>query len=234
MSVVIGDIHGDVGKLSKFLNYRKVEEHIILGDVTDSFSRSDEDIMLCMRMIFSAPKTKFIVGNHDIHYFSRPPFKCSGYRDTLNLVYKPELIFMAHRNRIYAALERDGILLSHAGVHDELVKYDDIVKTANWLKGELRHWLDDRSNSSPIFNISRSRGGYHTFGGIFWLDHRFDEGLSKKFFQVFGHSAASEPYVCPEYVCLDTTNHPGVWVYDTVTRKLEDINNFTPAVRVIK
>jgi hypothetical protein len=224
MAICIGDIHGEVGKLTKFLAHLPKEEHIILGDVVDSFSRSDEDIMLCMRLIFSTPKVKFIVGNHDIHYFTRPPFRCTGFRSTLELVYKPELVFMAHRNRIYAALERDGILLTHAGVHEELALHDDIIKEEGWLKGQLRHWLDDRSFSSPIFNISRSRGGYHSFPGIFWLDHRSDSGLSKKYFQVFGHSADKVPYVCDDFVCLDTTNHPGVWVYDTKTRELIDIS----------
>ena len=81
--IAIGDLHGkDCWKEVDFSRFDKV---IFLGDYTDSFSETDEEIFTNLREIVHLKKTnreKFVLllGNHDVQYLHFPYYNCSGFR----------------------------------------------------------------------------------------------------------------------------------------------------------
>jgi hypothetical protein len=114
------------------------------------------------------------------------------------------------------ALVRDNYLLTHAGVHPNLARFDDIHVQCNWLN---ERWMNDymlwvpgpyatSAPVTPIFYVGSVRKGPNPYGGIFWLDWR-RESVSDKYNQVFGHCAGTELYIMnlegKRIVCVDTT-----------------------------
>jgi hypothetical protein len=192
MSLVISDVHGNLPKLKAFLAFKPSEEHIILGDILDTRNKTitDADIEECWNLMLSSGAT-FIWGNHELHYLFYPPFICSGYRhgNYTKLVEES-------KEKFGVALVRDNMLLTHAGVAPEMEMTEDINEQCQYMNDEFSRYLKDvpaspimrtsRGDFSPIFNIGTIRGGTDRFGGIFWLDYRY-ELLSTKWNQVFGH-----------------------------------------------
>jgi hypothetical protein len=98
-------------------------------------------------------------------------------------------------------------------------------QAADMLNRMFLEQLQDGQGS--LFNLSPARGGRALFGGIFWFDP-FREGVEpsdKVGRQVFGHTERKEPHVSGKWVCIDTTNSPSCWVFETTSGTIMDIRN---------
>ena len=84
MALIMGDVHGRVDRVEKFLLHRPEEEHIFLGDICDSFYASPKEMIECLRII-SLSDARVVIGNHDIHYADIQPFRCSGFSKELDV-----------------------------------------------------------------------------------------------------------------------------------------------------
>jgi len=188
MALVIGNVHGRLSKVEKFLKYKPEETHIFTGDYVDSFNASDEEILYTLKKVIESDAI-LLLGNHDIHYLTNSPFMCSGYNyhmtKGLNEIYE-EFI-----DRFVPVTEVDGFVITHGGISEGLsqrfikgaMKENSVSEI---LIAEWNEFLKSRKKGSVIFNIPRCRGGRDPFGGIFWADYR-----DEKFYdipQIFGHS----------------------------------------------
>ena len=223
MALVLGDVHGRLSKVEKFLKYKPKETHIFTGDYVDSFNASDEEILYTLKKVIESDAI-LLLGNHDIHYLTNSPFMCSGYNyhmtKGLNEIYE-EFI-----TRFVPATEVDGFVITHGGVSEGLSKR--FIKAAmkensisEILIGEWKEYLKTKKKGSAIFNIPRCRGGKNSFGGIFWTDYR-DEKLYKVP-QVFGHSKTFDggvKYVLPNHWAVGCDS-PKNECFNTSTRKVE-------------
>ena len=225
MALVSGDIHGHYAKAKAFLEYKPEEEHIFTGDLLDSFKATDGEINQTFYLIFNQTHTKKIQvlwGNHELHYLTKRPFTCSGFRQQQQQNYNSLVEEFKHHFK--AAIYKDGFIITHAGVHPILnKKIKEPEEMAEWINQEMDAFIKENKRS-PIFNIGGCRGGFQQFGGVFWLDWN-QEKFNKNFNQIVGHTHRR---TCQEK--LNTrykTHHILVDVdefvcYNTATKTIED------------
>jgi hypothetical protein len=227
--IVISDIHGNYPKLEAFLNYRPDVEHGILGDFFDSYHATDSEMLRAATLAFESG-AELLMGNHDLQYLNNThrEMKCSGMRYNEKFVGLME----QHKYKLQASLVRDDYLLTHAGAHPWLIKdFDTLHDVDEYLNSELFWYVSLPSvpeTLPPIFNIGSCRGGWHQFGGIFWLDYR-KEKVDRRFNQVFGHNHGPKAKIIPVgkqmfknitvHVCVDA---PGWYCFNTKTGTFED------------
>jgi len=246
-TLCIGDTHGHLDRLEALLlqegiirdcvdsgpvRVNKDVEVVQLGDL----GHYGSDTKARDRSIWAqAPAWLDVIlwGNHDRAVFE-PQHFFGGYSEPF-----PETKEMIKRaseegdpnrngvgNKLKLAHEAHGYLLTHAGLH-AFFSHQDVdeeLKTDPW---ELAQWLnvnDREGNRWPTFlpirdNVSISRQGRATAGGILWRDA--SESLYKGFPQVFGHSAKPKvrQYQCKTHTsyCVDVGNQfngrlAGIWL----------------------
>lgn len=224
MAIIVGDIHGDVDKVKAFLAYKPQETHVALGDYLDSYTEPPERQLEALRMLMDSDAV-MLWGNHDLAYLQRSPYDCiSGYQAEMAAEYRQQL--MTGQNRFQAAFAVDGWLCTHAGVHKRILRQMDVstgdVDTiAAHLNQKLAEALECGLFDHAIFNIGMCRGGYHRFGGIFWHDFRYEEGLATEVKQIFGHTRTEQPELAASYVALDTSgNTATAFVFDTSENRI--------------
>lgn len=195
--LILGDIHGNFEKARAFLKFKPEEDHCFVGDYVDSFEESDEDILRTLKLCIESDAI-LLLGNHDLHYFSEPPFTCSGHRHWIHKGLNEIFEAFVSENRFKPCIAVDGFIVTHGGVSNEFgnsalkVKNVDIISekiTALW-----QTYLDTRFTRKPgsprtqnsLFAISPTRGGMDRFSGPFWADYRSDNLYGVP--QVFGHS----------------------------------------------
>lgn len=217
MSIIVGDIHGNVEKVRAFLEYKPEEEHIALGDIVDSELEPPSRQIECLNLLFES-KAILLWGNHDIQYADFPyTYSCSGYIQD-NPV--PQIV-RDNQQRFKAAHAVDGYLLTHAGVCTKISNgCTDPVELAKNLNQRLlkksppepidnnsmslhqRLMLADeesRLRRDPIFYVSAHRGGRDDYSGIFWFDPFCEEGIDRDLRQVYGHCEIDTPPVLDEF-----------------------------------
>ncbi len=222
MPIVVGDIHGNLEKTRAFLDHKPDELHIALGDYVDSFYEPVPRQVLALQTLLDS-KAVLLWGNHDLHYLKTPPFVCTGYQYKQEQVYRD--LIEPNKHRFLAAYAIDGWLLTHAGVHDRLVKDEkDVSALAANFNKIMAEYIDRPYEPGPegVFSIGKGRGGeVRTGGGIFWFDFLRESGLAD-IKQIFGHTETREgPVVTENYVALDTTNNKSnCWFYDTAINEI--------------
>jgi len=224
MAIIVGDIHGDVDKVKAFLAYKPLETHVALGDYLDSYTESPERQLEALRMLIDSDAV-LLWGNHDLAYLQRSPYDCiSGYQAEMAAEFRLQL--MSGLNRFQAAFAVDGWLCTHAGMHKRILRQmragtGDVDSIADHLNRKLSEALECGDFDNAIFNISMCRGGYHRFGGIFWHDFRYEEGLATEVKQIFGHTRTEQPELSASYVALDTSgNTATAFVFDTSENRI--------------
>lgn len=217
--LVVGDIHGRHEYLMNAIErgYNLGYDQIIfIGDICDSHNRSNEDILLCYKLLFkykSKDPNKIIIllGNHDVAYLN-PFWRCDGFRAELFPTLKYYLIEM--KNMFQYAHQIGKYLFTHAGISRA---WFDVFKP------DLEHSaerfglsLDNSADLAEIINIMSKTAlvdGLHTIGhrrggaanipgGPLWCD-RLSEMLQygpiSGYHQVVGHSPVSEIYTVDEF-----------------------------------
>lgn len=225
--LVVGDIHGNYAKAKSFLEYKPDEEHLFVGDYTDSYHATNDQINETMKLIFES-NAICLSGNHDNQYYTNSSVKmrCTGFRpEAYSFVHLVE----TNKHRIKAAVVRDGYIITHGGVTKALSKqFTDIVELCTWINSEFDSFKDSvivPTVLSPIFNIGSARGGSDMYSGIFWADYRYDK-FDVRFNQVFGHSHSANSKIMgvgkaphKTHVCVDC---PQFYCFNTKTGMMED------------
>lgn len=191
----ISDVHGNIGKVRAFLEYKPEIPHGIAGDYLDSYVASDEQIIETLNYIMAHDNVITLSGNHDNQYFKNATNnqKCSGLRNSYEFVKLIE----KYKDRLLGAYVDNDYIVTHAGVHPMLYKpFNNINELCEWINSEFEDFKNHPDPNkciglnSKIFNIGSCRGGYHSWGGPFWLDYRYEKLANIN--QVFGHTKSSE------------------------------------------
>ena len=228
--LVVGDIHGNYSKAKCFLNYKPEEQHCFVGDYTDSFKATNDEIIQTMKMIFESDAIT-LSGNHDNQYFTNSNYKmkCTGYRDE---AYGFVHIMEMYKDKILGSCISDGFIITHGGITKSLTKtlgidnIEDMNEYINFEFNQFKNSVVKQDVLSNIFNIGSCRGGSNQYSGIFWADYRY-ENFDKSFNQIFGHSHTSEPKMIYQgksdrrvlHVCVDC---PQYFCFNTKTKQIED------------
>jgi hypothetical protein len=194
MALLLGDIHGNLDKAKAFIAYRPEEKHVFVGDYVDSFTVSDMDVYNTLKACIESD-SDLILGNHDLGYFYRPPFDCSGFRISMMKGLQDIFEEFLKEKRFVPALLLDGFIVTHGGVSDEFgggVKFKDPGAVLDKINAEWDEYLELRHTNKrgyargSIFKVGYVRGGRDDYSGIFWADYRYDSLLDVP--QIFGHS----------------------------------------------
>ena len=219
--LTIGDIHGrttwktfaDIPNLlsanelsaGKDLFIPQYDKYVFVGDYTDSFDVSNEEIknnlLHIIRFKRLYPEHVILLwGNHDIYYYLNQPWLpvktwCSGFRPDMH--YDLYEIFNESYKHFRLAFQVDKYLWTHAGVHEGwynhrfLPKFNELDKFGNEfenLADELNFAFDRRLEC--IFDIDPLRGGTGTkVGGPLWV-HKTQilHKPLRRFQQIAGHN----------------------------------------------
>ena len=186
--LVVSDVHGQHEKLS--LAFDKFEKEgydkiILLGDLADSYDRSNEDILQCFKIALNKKRElgdnmELLMGNHELHYFYDGGYRCSGFRAELKAILNPYLT--AHRDYFKVAYGIGTHLFTHAGVQREwyvkhfetLAKWADIAEI-DYLEiknlWKILNVVAQTSDVKALHEVGTIRGGdVYDKGGITWCD----------------------------------------------------------------
>ena len=217
MAIVASDLHGNLSKVKRFLEYLPDIEHVFAGDILDSrVPHSVEEQTEALKLLINSPAI-LLWGNHEQNYWT-PPRMCSGYQSDGAGTYTH--ILSENKSRFKNAHLADGYIITHAGIHNRLEVPSKVTTCVS------------RLNYNKVTNmnaIGYSRGGDRPSGGIFWYDYKHDyDKLSQKFNQVFGHCPSKFPWEDRQegyhHVCVNTSEQKeNFWVFDTSTQQLVEL-----------
>jgi len=189
-NIVVGDLHGNVNLANEILeNFWLTTDHIIfVGDYFDSFDFSVETQIKLIELLLDAQKRDpekivMLAGNHELSYLI-PGMRCSGHNNILSKWLYESGTASYLQEKLKTWVHINGWLITHAGV------------SLNWIPDGYREMdvveflkIAENSENDLIYQIGRSRGGFHPCGGPFWCDfwHEFRPIAGVK--QIFGHTS---------------------------------------------
>lgn len=207
--LVIPDIHGRHESLragfDKFLS-EGLDKVILLGDLADSYDRTNEDILRCFFMArdmkeLLGDKMEWLIGNHELHYLFDDQV-CSGYRADLAAHLRPWL--QDNKTLLNVAYQEGNYLFSHAGVQRKWYdKYQKLIDDAFIIVGpectladQLNIMFTIGKGVQAMTEVGVKRGGWRgDYGGPFWCDREEIEsyGPIKGYHQIVGHTP--QPFI---------------------------------------
>jgi hypothetical protein len=165
----------------------RTEDRVVqLGDLCNCVRGSINDDIQSTRLV-GPIIDEMVVGNHEHPYFGGPPFDgFAWFAELREAIHK-----LDDRGLIQAALEVDGILLTHAGITRDFDAVDrwhegdenkarEVANGLNWL------WHEKQYTHAMFSAIGQLRGGIHPHGGILWSDWR--EAKATILTQIVGHT----------------------------------------------
>lgn len=203
---VIGDIHGS--PLWKYVMDISCDKIVFLGDYTDSFSYTADDIISNLKEIIDL-KTKYpdkiilLLGNHDVQYMLNTPYStvnlkynCSGYKPESHFdLYD---IFSRYSTYFNIAHQYKTTIFTHAGLHAGWYRFytmQDIRehKLENLILSEQINSLF-YYKSETLHMCDLRRWGTDKTGGPLWLSKYllYTKPL-EGYHQVVGHTFTDEP-----------------------------------------
>lgn len=209
--LVVGDIHGRHELVTEAFDVflkQHYDKIIFIGDYTDSFDRSDQDIIRCINVVTGMKQTYpdgviLLIGNHDEQYLNHDVgygIKCSGFRPKLHLALSHVMI--AKKKLFHYAYGIGNYLFTHAGVSQSwFLKHFDLldlwsermsidITDVTKLHIVLNN-LQFTSDKDVLLEIGPDRGGLDAnYGGPLWCDQTeiLLEGPLPGLHQVVGHT----------------------------------------------
>lgn len=194
-TLVIADIHHDFAQAEAWIEQLagRFQSVVFTGDYFDSHGTNDtpEDLAATAAWLehsLGRPERIHLVGNHDLSYLFPGKFTaCSGFTDEKQAALAPFLRDPVFQ-RLRPAVEVDGWLLTHAGVHRQLCKD---LRPEQVLPAIEAQWAELQAGGQPpLFACGYTRGGDRPYGGITWQD--FDEARpTPGLHQIFAHTPAA-------------------------------------------
>jgi hypothetical protein len=203
--LAIGDIHGrDNWKLGLEF-YPDADKVIFIGDYTDSFTKTNVEILHNLKEIVefkkdNPEKVELLIGNHDLSYMYRDfGFVCAGFRPEaftdLNILFKEneELFSVFFKYNDY--------LFSHAGITNGwmswakniLMRYTHTDDSICELL-ECLNFLPKTKDKYILNSLGEKRGGMrYDKGSPLWADKKelINDPLNG-FNQIVGHTYTSK------------------------------------------
>jgi len=216
--LAIGDVHGDLGFLTRAYYYAKLHKFtpVFLGDFVDSFVRSkreQEAVLMMMLDILTWDKDAYALwGNHDLSYIFPRLHSCSGFSMSKMQAFLPYynklLLQKNFRPFLYLDGPKKDVLLSHAGLEPRHLPGlgTDESKVKSWLTSRFA----DRSlairTPNPLLDVGFASGGKQSYGGITWLRAEETNFGFESILQVVGHTPVDEAYFDAEnnFYYIDT------------------------------
>jgi predicted phosphodiesterase len=211
MSIIVGDLHGNIELYHKIKKKFSGEDIILLGDLLDSYIYPIEQQAELVHLVLSDIKSGKVVclfGNHELSYLMPNKMRCSGYNpDTDRLIthLKGDML-----ENFRPFLIEYKFLLTHAGLSKKFFdcmpcnhENPDLVEICKLLH---QSW----KNKHDILNIGYSRGGRSPYAGIFWCDWNADFKPIHGIKQICGHTPAPEIRRIGDNYCIDclpSTSH---------------------------
>jgi len=172
--IVVPDIHGNVEMVDKAVSMLpECDKMIFLGDYTDSFTATNEQILYCVKEVINlkahnADKVTLLIGNHDYVYKEFPEYRCSGNRPEMADTLKP----LFNTGYFYNHKLINGYLFAHAGITKRWISqspYD--IKNDSYLFRALDEACMTQQGRDWLNQVGYARGGMkYNAGGIFWAD----------------------------------------------------------------
>mgnify|MGYP001221638616 CR=1 FL=1 len=194
-TLVIADIHHDFAQAEAWIEQLagRFQSVVFTGDYFDSHGTGDtpEDMAATaawLQRSLARPERIHLVGNHDLSYLFPGKFTaCSGFTDEKQAALAPFLRDPVFQ-RLRPAVEVDGWLLTHAGVHRQLCKD---LRPEQVLPAIEAQWAEIQAGGQPpLFACGYARGGDRPYGCITWQD--FDEARpTPGLHQIFAHTPAA-------------------------------------------
>ena len=186
----IGDLHGNYTLLKNIVN-KFLDTHTLcfIGDYCDSFHFTITEQFACVRKVLELcekhpDKIIALWGNHDYAYI-HPQFHCPGTDAGLRALLYPLMLNMHKHFKLWHYDEDANLLVTHAGLTDELWK-EAGMRLDNF-ESILERWSKDIE--SPLFWIGPGRYGNDRLGGILWSDYLKELKPITELIQVVGHTA---------------------------------------------
>lgn len=210
--MVLSDAHGfyhslsavliHAGLIDPQLNWTGKNTILIqMGDIIDRGQDHRAIDLLLDLMQIQAKKSKGqvvrLLGNHELEIL-RGNYGITTMPYWEILPFREKLIKDILKDKVQAAWAGRGFLFTHAGCTNALfntLKKELPAKItpqncAKLLNNILKESVKNNNYSHPIFYVSKSRGGFHNFAGIFWAD--LNELIASHnvcpFKQIIGHT----------------------------------------------
>lgn len=201
-TLVIPDIHLRCAAVDRILDALagRYEQVVFLGDYLDDFGDTPEETLRVAKWLAASiaqPNRFHIVGNHDLAYLAPSSFtRCAGWTPEKMRAAAPVLNLLP-RDRLHAAIEIDGWLLSHAGFAPAFATCQTAAELVEWSDGQLRTLF--AGGRPRIFAAGHGRGGREPVGGMTWCDWDTEFAPTPRLHQLVGHS----PYQHVRIVGID-------------------------------
>lgn len=207
--LVVGDLHGRheyaSNAIDKF-NNEDYDKLVFIGDYADSYTRTNEDILRCYKLVIEAKLADpnnviLLIGNHELHYmYGEGEYRCSGYRADLFIQLNPYL--RAYSRLFQVAYQLGNYLFTHAGVQrqwylkhfDILNKWAEIVEvdiTDQSRLADILNIVSETADRQCLHEVGNIRGGWaDDRGGITWCDRTemLSRGPLVGYHQIVGHT----------------------------------------------
>lgn len=217
---------------------------VLLGDYFDDYHDTIRDVKNVARWLKQSLYKQnriHLIGTHDIWYRFPHVYFIQASGNTEKKAYAIRSILTEEDwNQLKLFHYEQNFLMTHAGVHPDIINSyvnkntHDIQDTSNVfdinsfntnseyiveniIKSAIDKALIDTRNNIPNIwlGAGSARGGYQDFGGITWLDWRYEFKPIPNLNQIVGHTEMSIPerkYTSnSDNYCLDTRNeHIGI------------------------
>jgi len=194
-TLIIPDLHNDTDRAETIISTHGggCDRIVFLGDFFDQFHDTSADAERVARWLVKSvaedSRRMHLVGNHDMPYLggemTAEVYRCPGwslekYRAASSVLQDLD------RSKLYAAVECDGWLLSHAGFHRSHLEARTMEQLLLVCEEAFERALGGVPD--PIFSPSRARGFGAHVGGVTWLDWSREFMAVDGWHQIVGHS----------------------------------------------
>lgn len=172
--IVVPDIHGNAEMINRAESLlSECDNMIFLGDYTDSFTATNNDIEYCVKKVielkvYNPEVVTLLIGNHDYTFMESPDYYCSGHRPEMVDTLKPLL----NTGYFYNHKLINGYLFTHAGITKRWISQSPHgIKNDSYLFRALDEACMTQQGRDWLNQVGYARGGMkYNAGGIFWAD----------------------------------------------------------------
>lgn len=195
--LIVPDIHLRVTATERLLARweGEVDRVVFLGDFFDEkgwgWQEGERDtpqgMVDWLRDSLERENRIHLLGNHDLSYRWPERHSCSGFDEETFVALRRGFGEERWRQMGFAVWTQ-GWLLSHAGLHRAFLEEE----SPESILEKLDRLRDGSEQTSDLLGVGASRGGDRPFGGVTWLDWRFEFEPAPGWNQVVGHTSEPE------------------------------------------
>lgn len=230
-TLIIPDLHLKTEKADAILFYEQPFDKVIwINDLWDQFYDTPEqnrNAAIWLKEKLKDDRNIFLWSNHvqSYAYDFNSWMYCSGFTKEKALRIW-EILNRDDFNKLYLYYIEQGILFTHAGLSDRLIKLQSNGETIDTLE-KVERFLDNNYKKAKfsleaggdhwLFAAGYARGGTQKIGGVTWED--WSPFVPTSFPQIFGHTPLETP-------CFLTKSKKGGFArFAAKNAKIHDFND---------